>query len=575
MNSKRTFPLFLFAIFFAVVIAACQSATPTPETQQVQSVEELPTATEQPATGSVVALTTDAELGTILVDENGMSLYMFMNDSPGTSNCYDQCADNWPPLLTDGEPIAADGVDASLLGVTERSDGSIQVTYNGWPLYYWVKDTSAGDITGQGVGDVWYVVDRVGEIVMTVGVMPSVTVNDQEIAENSVTIAEIVSDGAGWLVVHAQADGKPGPILGFAALEDGTNNDVVVEIDTEKVTETLYAMLHTDAGEVGTFEFPDGPDGPVMVDEKVVTPAFKIMAKEMPSSGEDVAIFLSNSDDLGPFLTDADGITLYIFAKDEPGISNCYDQCAVNWPPLLLEDGQTPIGSDGLTAEFGVTERSDGTTQVTYNGWPLYYWINDAAVGDTTGHAVGGVWAVAGVEPAVFSIIPGESQISYEVGETFLGDNRFATAIGITPQVTGTIMGDLTDPRSVVLGPIEVDISQFKSDSERRDNKIREDFLESTQFPLAIFKPTTIEGMPGEYVQGDPVTLSITGDLTIKEATQPVTFEVTTQLDDAELIGEATTTILMSDFGVGPISILGFLETEDEVLLTFNFVARP
>jgi polyisoprenoid-binding protein YceI len=196
-------------------------------------------------------------------------------------------------------------------------------------------------------------------------------------------------------------------------------------------------------------------------------------------------------------------------------------------------------------------------------------------VGDTTGHGVGGVWAVAGVEPAVFSIIPGESQVSYEVGETFLSESRFSTAIGITPQVTGKIMGDLTDPRSVVLGPVQVDISQFKSNSDRRDNKIREDFLESNQFPLATFKPTAIEGIPGEYSQGDPVQLSITGDLTIKETTQPVTFDVTAQLDSGELTGEATTTILMSDFGVGPISILGMLETEDEVLLTFNFVAKP
>jgi len=67
----------------------------------------------------------------------------------------------------------------------------------------------------------------------------------------------------------------------------------------------------------------------------------------------------------------------------------------------------------------------------------------------------------------------------------------------------------------------------------------------------------------------------ITGDLTIKETTKPVTFEVTTQLDGETLTGEATATILMSDFGIGPISLAGMLETEDEVLLTFNFIARP
>jgi len=573
MKNKITFPLFVFVTVLSLVLAACQGATPTPETHDVptvveQQVEKEESIEEEASAGMIVSRTEDADLGSFLVDESGMSLYMFMNDAPGTSNCYDQCATNWPPLLTEGEPVAAEGIDASLLGTTERSDGSQQVTYNGWPLYYWVKDAKVGDITGQNVGDVWFVVAPDGEIVMTSAVTPAVTVADQEIVEGSVTIAEIVSDGPGWLVVHAQADGKPGPIVGYTPIADGVNTDVMVEIDDENATETLYAMLHIDGGEVGAFEFPDGPDGPVLVDEKVVTPPFKVLAKEISDAGREVAIFLNGSDELGPFLTDADGMTLYIFAKDEPGVSNCYDQCAVNWPPLLIEDGQNAMGSEELTAEFGTTERTDGTVQVTYNEWPLYYWINDAAPGDTTGHAVGGVWAVVGMEPAVFSIIPGESEVSYEVGETFLGDNRFATAIGVTPQVTGKIMGDLTDPRSVVLGPVEVDISQFKSDSDRRDNKIRSDFLESTKFPIATFKPTEIEGIPDAYTEGEPVTLLVTGDLTVKETTQPVTFEVTTQLEDGILTGDATTTILMSDFGVGPISILGFLETEDEVCLS-------
>jgi polyisoprenoid-binding protein YceI len=120
-----------------------------------------------------------------------------------------------------------------------------------------------------------------------------------------------------------------------------------------------------------------------------------------------------------------------------------------------------------------------------------------------------------------------------------------------------------------------VDISQFKSDSGRRDNKIREDFLESASFPIATFVPTQIDGLPVSYNEGDELALQITGDLTVKEVTQPVTFEAMVVGQDGELSGEATTTILMSDFGVGPISILGILETEDEVLLTINFVTLP
>ncbi|MCJ7659717.1 MAG: hypothetical protein MUO67_11255, partial [Anaerolineales bacterium] len=102
------------------------------------------------------------------------------------------------------------------------------------------------------------VVLEVTEVEKSMGI-PSVVVEDQSIESGQVTIASVVSDGAGWLVVHTQADGKPGPILGFSPVDDGENSAVLVEIDAANATETLYAMLHTDAGEMGTFEFPDGP----------------------------------------------------------------------------------------------------------------------------------------------------------------------------------------------------------------------------------------------------------------------------------------------------------------------------
>jgi predicted lipoprotein with Yx(FWY)xxD motif len=95
-----------------------------------------------------------------------MTLYLYTKDTPNTSTCYDQCATNWPPLLTTADPIAGEGVDAALLGTTTRTDGSIQVTYNGWPLYYYAKDAAPGDATGQDVGSVWYVVSAAGEQIM-------------------------------------------------------------------------------------------------------------------------------------------------------------------------------------------------------------------------------------------------------------------------------------------------------------------------------------------------------------------------------------------------------------------------
>jgi predicted lipoprotein with Yx(FWY)xxD motif/polyisoprenoid-binding protein YceI len=412
-------------------------------------------------------------------------------------------------------------------------------------------------------------------------VVPSVTVEDQSIESGKVTVAEVVSNGTGWLVVHAQADGKPGPILGFSPVIDGENSDVMVEIDSANATETLYAMLHTDAGDVGSFEFPDGPDGPVKVDAKVVTPSFMVTAglaaeidsAEVESEG---LITLSGDDVLGPYLIGEDGMTLYIFTRDELGVTNCYDQCAVNWPPLMLEEGVALAAGEGVTGELATTPRDDGGMQVTYNGWPLYYWVKDAVPGDTTGHGVGAVWAVATPEISAYNFVPAESQASYEVGETFINDNnRFAVAVGVTDQLGGRVFLDPSNPLAAWVAPVTIDISTLTSDSNRRDDKIRTDFLQSAQFPIATFVPTQIEGLPESYTPGEQVDLQIHGDLTVREVTQPVTFQATIQGEEGNLTGEATATILMSDFGVGPISILGILETEDEVKLTFNFVARP
>ena len=107
----------------------------------------------------------DSSLGKILVDDKGMALYMYTKDTPNVTVCYDQCATNWPPLLTKNKPTPGAGVDASLFGSTTRKDGSTQVTYKGWPLYYYIKDTASGDVKGQNVGKVWYVLSPAGEVI--------------------------------------------------------------------------------------------------------------------------------------------------------------------------------------------------------------------------------------------------------------------------------------------------------------------------------------------------------------------------------------------------------------------------
>lgn len=175
-----------------------------------------------------------------------------------------------------------------------------------------------------------------------------------------------------------------------------------------------------------------------------------------------------------------------------------------------------------------------------------------------------------------YVIVPEESQVSYTVDEVFFREgNRLATAVGVTQIISGEVLLDRDSPQNSSVGPITIDISAFTSDSDRRDNAIRERWLESARFPIATFVPTQIEGLPETYTDGEEITLQITGDLTIRETTSPVTFDVTGQITGDEMTGTATTDIKMSDFGFDPPDIAGILKAEDDARLTFDFVARP
>ena len=230
------------------------------------------------------------ELGEFLVDGEGMTLYVFTKDEPGKSNCYDDCATNWPPFYAEDAALP-EGVDGELTTIA-RDDGTEQLAFNGWPLYLWVKDTAPGDVTGEGVGDVWYV-----------------------------------------------------------ARTDGTVPGAAPE----------------------------------------ASPAASPVAAT-------TAVMIAETPELGRFLTDSEGMTLYIFTNDEPGVSNCDADCLANWPPFYADD-LTAL-PEGFEGELTVITGTNGEEQVAYNGMPLYYWVGDTEPGQTTGHEVGDVWFVATVEPA-------------------------------------------------------------------------------------------------------------------------------------------------------------------------------
>jgi predicted lipoprotein with Yx(FWY)xxD motif len=159
MHARITFAASVLAV--ALLSAACGSTTPSAATT---SPAPATSPTPAAAAGTTVAVATN-KLGQILVDGKGMTVYLFIADSGTTSTCYTSCASIWPPVLTTGAPQAGTGADASLLSTTQRTDGTMEVTYAGHPLYYFVKDKAAGDTTGQGVngfGALWWVLSPTG-----------------------------------------------------------------------------------------------------------------------------------------------------------------------------------------------------------------------------------------------------------------------------------------------------------------------------------------------------------------------------------------------------------------------------
>ena len=145
--------------------APTAAATASPEPVPAAAPTPSATPTTAPVSRGTAVVVATSGLGQILVDGRGLTLYLFEADKTAGSTCYSSCATNWPPLLTQGTPVAGMGAVQSLLGTSTRRDGSIQVTYNNRPLYYFVADKKPGDLRGQGIdafGGGWYVLSPSG-----------------------------------------------------------------------------------------------------------------------------------------------------------------------------------------------------------------------------------------------------------------------------------------------------------------------------------------------------------------------------------------------------------------------------
>jgi len=255
------FILLVLVIISTSLIAGC--------TQQLPG-QQTPQPTPQPTTvkPADTVKTANNSLGTILVDNQGKTLYYFANDIPasGASSCYGQCAVVWPVFST-GTVTVSSPLDPADFGAITRTDGTKQTTYYGWPLYYYQADTRPGDIKGENVLDVWFVI-------------------------------------------------KP-----------------------------------------------------------------------------DESVLIAHNTDLGFYLTDTFGKTLYFFTKDTPGASTCTGTCLGLWPVFNTDSVTAPSVLN--PSDFTSVTRYDGIKQTAFKGRPLYYYSGDTKPGDANGQGFNNVWYIA------------------------------------------------------------------------------------------------------------------------------------------------------------------------------------
>ena len=176
---------------------------------------------------------------------------------------------------------------------------------------------------------------------------------------------------------------------------------------------------------------------------------------------------------------------------------------------------------------------------------------------------------------AAFVIDPTQSTATFEIDEVLRGEPK--RVVGTTSEVAGQIQVDTADLSTAQLSQLVVNARTFETDSGNRDRAIRGPVIlnsASDEFEFITFDVTAVEGLSGALTVGEPVTFSVTGDLLIRDTTNSVTFDVTaTLVDEGTITGNAESTVLRSDYGIGIPSAPGVADVSEEVLIRLDFIA--
>lgn len=172
----------------------------------------------------------------------------------------------------------------------------------------------------------------------------------------------------------------------------------------------------------------------------------------------------------------------------------------------------------------------------------------------------------------VYQISPGDSLVRFELNEELRGQPK--TVVGTTDQVAGQIALNLANLSQTEVGVIQINARTLQTDNNFRNRAIQNEILDTGEFEFITFTPTAVEGLPAAANLGEEVSFTISGDLTIRDVTRPVVFEVTaTATSETELSGSASTVVQRADYNLVIPQVRQVANVEEEVELYIDFVA--
>ncbi len=225
------------------------------------------------------------------------------------------------------------------------------------------------------------------------------------------------------------------------------------------------------------------------------------------------------------------------------------------------------------TVRLGTLAAVAVVAAVGWYGWTQVSPLIEAAHDDDVAYTVPDApRLVATAGETVYRIDPTRSSVTYEVDEKIVGQSS-GTARGSTNGIAGDVAVNATDPAATRVGEIVVDVEQLHSDNNLRDARIRHDYLESHEFPLARLTVDSLSDMPATIEAGRSYSFTMDGELAAHDRVVPVSWAVDATVDDTQLVATAHTVVRLSDLDAGPISLAGLVSTGDDVGLTMELVA--